>query len=355
MVSVGRLDVRDEPEELGDAYVCLLVPAWRLLTSGAWACRLVTVLSNWNSRACQIAITRALPQASRCRASPGNTQRACGSHLLTRIPLCYATSSGYQVWGACVCRDSIRQGQCLGVCDHTNDDGGVTTRELGACCTAAADSLTRSGSHVPIACVATPVQTPESWIDIHTAAATAMAYAPQQRTLYGLLLTTSVCTARYEPDNERLATCGEDSRLNVLSLSNKPPLWTATEKAGCGFADVCFQSDCVLISAGYACMVTLLQPVCAITLVSQRTVPAVTPRASPHAQLKLWDIRKHKPEALFREYACAVWGSETGHGAPWLTLACVVAAVLQQAPCCTPSRPILWSSTLSRRAQVMAW
>ena len=182
-----------------------------------------------------------------------------------------------------------------------------------------------------------------------------MAYAPQQRTLYGLLLTTSVCTARYEPDNERLATCGEDSRLNVLSLSNKPPLWTATEKAGCGFADVCFQSDCVLISAGYACMVTLLQPVCAITLVSQRTVPAVTSRASPHAQLKLWDIRKHKPEALFREYACAVWGSETGHGAPWLTLACVVAAVLQQAPCCTPSRPILWSSTLSRRAQVMAW
>ena len=270
------------------------------------------------------------------------------------LVLCH-TSSGYQVWGACVCRDSIRQGQCLGVCDHTNDDGGVTTRELGACCTAAADSLTRSGSHVPIACVATPVQTPESWIDIHTAAATAMAYAPQQRTLYGLLLTTSVCTARYEPDNERLATCGEDSRLNVLSLSNKPPLWTATEKAGCGFADVCFQSDCVLISAGYACMVTLLQPVCAITLVSQRTVPAVTPRASPHAQLKLWDIRKHKPEALFREYACAVWGSETGHGAPWLTLACVVAAVLQQAPCCTPSRPILWSSTLSRRAQVMAW
>ena len=269
------------------------------------------------------------------------------------LVLCH-TSSGYQVWGACVCRDSIRQGQCLGVCDHTNDDGGVTTRELGACCTAAADSLTRSGSHVPIACVATPVQTPESWIDIHTAAATAMAYAPQQRTLYGLLLTTSVCTARYEPDNERLATCGEDSRLNVLSLSNKPPLWTATEKAGCGFADVCFQSDCVLISAGYACMVTLLQPVCAITLVSQRTVPAVTPRASPHAQLKLWDIRKHKPEALFREYAWVVWGSETGRGAPWLTLPRVVAAVLQQAPCCTPSRPILWSSTLSRRAQVMA-
>lgn len=269
------------------------------------------------------------------------------------LVLCH-TSSGYQVWGACVCRDSIRQGQCLGVCDHTNDDGGVTTRELGACCTAAADSLTRSGSHVPIACVATPVQTPESWIDIHTAAATAMAYAPQQRTLYGLLLTTSVCTARYEPDNERLATCGEDSRLNVLSLSNKPPLWTATEKAGCGFADVCFQSDCVLISAGYACMVTLLQPVCAITLVSQRTVPAVTSRASPHAQLKLWDIRKHKPEALFREYAWVVWGSETGRGAPWLTLPRVVAAVLQQAPCCTPSRPILWSSTLSRRAQVMA-
>ena len=113
----------------------------------------------------------------------------------------------------------------------------------------------------------------------------------------------------YDADNERIATAGEDSKLHVLAVSNKPPLWSASalpalpppaqvcqvashvrvcgglrctgEAAGCGFADICFQTDTVLATVGCVAQVACFtQPALAVLKHTVSRVQVIAVRAA---------------------------------------------------------------------------